>query len=82
MAFRSLPEIFFTNYASIDLAVIPGVAFDRSGNRLGRGKGYYDRLLPHIFAYKVGICFSFQLVEDIPTREFDARVDEILTSYV
>ncbi|KAA6330704.1 5-formyltetrahydrofolate cyclo-ligase [termite gut metagenome] len=72
----------FTNYASIDLAVIPGVAFDRSGNRLGRGKGYYDRLLPHIFAYKVGICFSFQLVEDIPTREFDARVDEILTSYV
>jgi 5-formyltetrahydrofolate cyclo-ligase len=72
----------FTDYASIDLAVIPGVAFDRSGNRLGRGKGYYDALLPHISAYKVGVCFSFQLVEDVPTEEFDVRVDEILTSYV
>ncbi|KAA6346630.1 5-formyltetrahydrofolate cyclo-ligase [termite gut metagenome] len=72
----------FTGYASIDLAVIPGVAFDRSGNRLGRGKGYYDALLPHISAYKVGVCFSFQLVEDVPTGEFDVRVDEIITSFV
>jgi 5-formyltetrahydrofolate cyclo-ligase len=72
----------FTDYASIDLAVIPGMAFDCSGNRLGRGKGYYDRLLPHIFAYKVGVCFSFQLVEDVPTEEFDVRMDEIITSFV
>jgi 5-formyltetrahydrofolate cyclo-ligase len=72
----------FTDYASIDLAVIPGVAFDGSGNRLGRGKGYYDRLLPHISAYKVGVCFSFQLVEDVPTEEFDVRMDETITSFV
>lgn len=51
----------FTDYATIDLVIVPGVAFDRDGNRLGRGKGYYDRLLPRIpSAYKVGICFPFQ----------------------
>jgi 5-formyltetrahydrofolate cyclo-ligase len=72
----------FTDYASIDLAVIPGVAFDRSGNRLGRGKGYYDRLLPHISACKLGVCFSFQLVENVPIGEFDVRMDEIITSFV
>ncbi|KAA6306697.1 5-formyltetrahydrofolate cyclo-ligase, partial [termite gut metagenome] len=63
----------FTDYASIDLAVIPGIAFDRLGNRLGRGKGYYDKLLPHLSAYKIGIGFSFQLVEEVPAREFDVR---------
>jgi 5-formyltetrahydrofolate cyclo-ligase len=72
----------FIDYASIDLAVIPGVAFDRLGNRLGRGKGYYDKLLPHIPACKVGVCFSFQLVEDVPTGELDVRMDEIITSFV
>jgi 5-formyltetrahydrofolate cyclo-ligase len=72
----------FTDYASIDLVVIPGVAFDRSGNRLGRGKGYYDRLLPHISAYKVGVCFSFQLVKEVPTGDLDVRMDEIITSFV
>lgn len=70
----------FTDYAAIDLAVIPGVAFDRRGNRLGRGKGYYDRLLPRIpSAYKIGICFPFQLVEEIPAEPFDIRMDEIVT---
>ena len=63
-----------------DLAVVPGVAFDRQGNRLGRGKGYYDRLLPHLpTAYKIGICFPYQLVNDIPTDAHDIRMDEIIT---
>lgn len=69
----------FTDYASIDLAVIPGVAFDRSGNRLGRGKGYYDKLLQHITAYKIGVCFPFQQVEEIPAEEFDIRMDEVIS---
>lgn len=70
----------FTDYAAIDFIVVPGVAFDRSGNRLGRGKGYYDRLLPRIpSAYKAGICFPFQIVEEVPAEPFDICMDEIIT---
>lgn len=69
----------FDNYTNIDLAVIPGVAFDKDGNRIGRGKGYYDRLLPKLAnTYKIGICLPFQLVEKIPTDEHDVRMDEVL----
>ena len=50
----------FNDYKSIDLAIIPGVSFDKEGNRLGRGKGYYDQLLPLLTSsFKIGICFSF-----------------------
>ena len=70
----------FTDYAAIDFIAVPGVAFDRNGNRLGRGKGYYDRLLPRIpSAYKAGICFPFQLVEEVPAEPFDIRMDEVIT---
>ena len=69
----------FHDYSAIDLAIIPGVAFDRQGYRLGRGKGYYDRLLPEVAAYKVGICFPFQVVEEIPTEAFDIRMDEVIS---
>lgn len=69
----------FVDYASINLAVIPGVAFDREGNRMGRGKGYYDRLLPKLRStYKIGICLPFQLVEQIPTDEHDVKMDEVI----
>ena len=69
----------FDDYAAIDLAVIPGVAFDSDGNRMGRGKGYYDRLLPKLAnTYKLGICLPFQLVEKIPTDKHDVRMDEVL----
>ena len=68
----------FNNLKTIDLAIIPGVAFDREGNRLGRGKGYYDRLLPQIDAYKIGICFPFQLIDYIPTEPFDVRMNQII----
>lgn len=71
----------FTDYAAIDLAVIPGVAFDHWGNRLGRGKGYYDRLLPRIpTAYKLGLCFPFQVVEQIHAEAHDIPMDEVLTA--
>lgn len=63
----------------IELIVVPGVAFDRRLNRLGRGKGYYDRLLSTLQARKVGICFDFQLKDAIPTEPFDRKMDAILT---
>ncbi len=71
----------FTDYAAIDFIAVPGVAFDAKGNRLGRGKGYYDRLLPRIpSAFKAGICFPFQLVEKVPAESYDIRMDIIITS--
>ena len=70
----------FSDYAAIDLAVVPGVAFDTSGARLGRGKGYYDKLLPKLTAaYKIGICFPFQIVNEIPMEEFDVRMNETIS---
>ena len=63
-----------------DLMVVPGVAFDRQGNRLGRGKGYYDRFLSqHLTVKRIGICFDFQLVEEVPAEPFDIRMDEVIS---
>ena len=66
-------------YHQIDLALIPGMAFDYAGHRLGRGKGYYDRLLPRIpQAYKLGVCFPFQLLDSIPSEPHDIPVREVI----
>jgi 5,10-methenyltetrahydrofolate synthetase len=67
------------DYDKIDLVIIPGIAFDKQGNRLGRGKGFYDRLLPKIKGFKIGICFSFQIFSQIPTESFDHKMDTVLT---
>lgn len=63
----------------IDLIVVPGVAFDRERNRMGRGKGYYDRLLSTLQAPKAGICFGFQLLPSIPVEPFDKKMDLVIT---
>jgi len=65
---------------SIDLMFIPGVVFDIFGNRIGHGKGYYDRLLrnPHQ-AISIGLAFEFQIVENIPAESHDIKVDKIVT---
>ncbi len=63
-----------------DLIVVPGVAFDAKGNRLGRGKGYYDRFLcQHLEVKRIGICFDFQFVDEVPSEPFDIRMDEVIT---
>lgn len=70
----------FDNYEKIDLAVVPGMAFDNDGNRLGRGKGYYDRLLSCLNnTYKIGICFQFQMADHIPTEPTDIKMDEVIS---
>ncbi len=70
----------FTDLRGIDAAVVPGMAFDTSGNRLGRGRGYYDRLLPTLTrATTIGICFPFQIMPHIPTDPHDVPVDLVIT---
>lgn len=69
----------FADYNAIDIAVIPGVAFDRRGNRLGRGKGFYDRFLQRLaHTYKIGVCFQFQIAGHIPTDRHDIRMDDVI----
>lgn len=64
------------DYNRIQLALVPGMAFDREGHRLGRGKGYYDRLLPRLTeARLLAVCFPFQIVEHVPTEEHDVTIE-------
>ena len=62
-----------------DLIVVPGMAFDTEGHRLGRGRGYYDRFLAlHPQVYTIGLCFDFQLVPVVPSEPHDHPINEIL----
>lgn len=65
--------------STIELVIVPGVAFDALGNRLGRGKGYYDRLLSHMHAVKVGVCYACQLLPRVPAYPHDCRMDCVVT---
>lgn len=68
----------FTDYAKIELALVPGMAFDDAGHRLGRGRGYYDRLLPLLpHAHKIGLCLPFQHVDHVETQAHDITMDEV-----
>lgn len=77
----SLAELRRVSPQSIDIAIIPGAVFDRSGYRLGYGGGYYDRFLvtkaPQ--AYRIGLAFSLQLVNRIPALSHDAPLDMLIT---
>lgn len=66
------------NPDEIDLAIIPGRAFTRDGLRMGRGKGYYDRILPSLHCPKWGVAFSCQIVEQLPTDPWDIKLDRII----
>ncbi|MDR3128652.1 MAG: 5-formyltetrahydrofolate cyclo-ligase [Tannerellaceae bacterium] len=63
----------------IDLIIVPGLAFDRQGNRLGRGKGFYDRFLSKLSIPRIGLCFQYQLLEEVPFNKEDIPMDEIIT---
>lgn len=65
---------------SIQGILVPGLAFNRNGNRLGKGKGYYDRTLQIFEGLKVGICFQFQIAErDLPVEAHDIGMDFLIT---
>ncbi|NPA35943.1 MAG: 5-formyltetrahydrofolate cyclo-ligase [Chlorobi bacterium] len=65
----------------IELVIVPGVAFDKENNRLGRGAGYYDRILIRLpRSRKTGLAFNFQIVDKIPAEPHDIRMDEVITA--
>lgn len=68
----------FYQFKEIDLIIVPGVAFDKKNNRLGRGKAYYDKLLKESEAIKVGVCFDFQYLDEVPTDKHDIKMDTII----
>lgn len=68
----------FPTPLSIETAIIPGVAFDRHNHRMGRGRGYYDRMLPQLHTYNIGVGFDFQLFDLIPFDAHDVPMDEVL----
>lgn len=73
----------FTDYQSIDVVLVPGMAFDAQGHRLGRGKGYYDRFLSTLDVSfstlnSIGVSFDFQKLPEVPTSEYDIPVTEVI----
>lgn len=69
------PEV---DRSTIDLVIVPGVAFTEQGQRLGHGKAHYDRFLPTLRARTVGACFTEQIVDELPVEPHDVRLDLVL----
>lgn len=67
------------NSDELDVIVVPALAFDRHGNRLGFGMGYYDRLLASNGCPKIGLCYDFQLLDEIPAEPHDIAMNFIIT---
>ena len=65
--------------SEIDCVLVPGIAFDKRGYRIGFGKGYYDRLLKKISCLKIGLAFEVQIIEKVPEEPNDVPVDLIVT---
>ena len=69
---------------NIDVFFCPGLAFDPSGGRIGRGRGFYDRILAHARpnSHKIGVCFSIQLVPNTFPEDHDIKMDEVINGVV
>ncbi|MFA7637558.1 MAG: 5-formyltetrahydrofolate cyclo-ligase [Monoglobales bacterium] len=67
------------NISDIDVVIVPGLSFDKKGNRLGFGKGCYDKFLINANALKVGYCYDFQVLDEIPADEHDIKMDYLIT---
>ena len=69
----------WTDLGAVEMIVVPGVAFDRKNNRMGRGRGFYDRLLKSTpNAVKVGVAYDFQIMDEIPVEAFDVPMDRVI----
>ncbi|MGD1996169.1 MAG: 5-formyltetrahydrofolate cyclo-ligase [Anaerolineae bacterium] len=73
------PDLPQVDPAALDVVLTPGVAFDRQGGRLGFGGGYYDRLLLTTTALRVGVSYDQCLIDGVPCREHDQRMDWVVT---
>lgn len=70
----------YTDLERVELIIVPGVAFDRSGNRMGRGRGFYDRLLKSTpNAKKFGVAYDFQILDKIPVEPHDVKMDRVVS---
>ena len=72
----------YNNYVEkneIDLIIVPGLCFDKNGNRLGFGKGFYDRFLADISTNIIGICFKEQIIKKVPITNDDIKVNYVIT---
>lgn len=71
----------FFEKSNIDLIIVPGVAFTKEGERLGYGGGYYDRYLQNLKGKVplVALCYEYQILDDLPTEDFDVKVDFLIS---
>lgn len=76
------PDLSENYEGSVDLVIVPGIAFDQNKNRLGRGKGYFDRFFKKYKPVKIGVGFDFQLKDSIPVARHDIKMDKIVTPSV
>lgn len=67
------------NMSKIELIIVPGIAFDKRGHRIGYGKGYYDDLLKKTKCPKIGLAYDFQIIDKIPVDEWDIKVDKVIS---
>lgn len=74
-------KIMPVDVEEIDLVLVPGVVFDKNLNRIGFGKGYYDRILKNLKpgAKKIGLAHDFQVLDEIPAEDHDIKMDMIIT---
>lgn len=73
------PGCVWFDPAALDFLIVPGLAYDPKGGRLGRGRGHYDRLLPHSRGVTCGVGFDEQIVPQVPVESHDVKLNAVLT---